>query len=66
MALTIKNNYFHDTVKDRPLSVHAKQTRAGRWQYRMNDAKGRLIGSGIPPAQFAKQFWFRNDYTEEG
>ena len=66
MALTIKDNYFHDTEKDRPLSVHAKQTRAGRWQYRMDDAKGRLIASGISPATFVKQFWFRNDYTEEG
>ena len=64
MALTIKDNYFHDTEKDRPLSVHAKQNRAGRWQFRMNDAKGKLIASGVTPAQFAKQFWFRNDYTE--
>ena len=64
MALTIKDNYFHDTEKDQPLSVHAKQTRAGRWQYRIGDAKGPLVASGITPATFVKQFWFRNDYTE--
>ena len=65
MALTIKDNHFYDTEKDRALSVHAKQTRAGRWQFRTGDAKGKLIASGVTPAQFAKQFWFRDDFTED-
>lgn len=65
MALTIKNNYFIDTTKNRALSVYAKQNRAGRWQFRMGDAKGKIIASGITPAQFVKQFWFRDDFTEK-
>ena len=39
-------------------SIHAKQTKAGRWQYRMDDAKGKLIASGVSPAEFVKQFWY--------
>ena len=64
MAITIKDNYFHDTSKDRALSVYANQNRAGRWQFRMGDAKGKVIASGITPAEFAKSFWFRDDFTE--
>lgn len=65
MSLTLKDNYFYDTNKNRALSVYAKQTRAGRWQFRMEDAKGKILASGITPAQFVKQFWFRDDFTEE-
>ncbi len=65
MALTIKDNYFHDTAKNRALSVHAKQNRAGRWQFRMGDAKGKMLASGITPAEFAKSFWYRDDFAEE-
>lgn len=63
MALTIKNDHFHDTLKDTPLSVHAKQTRAGRWQYRAGEG-GKIIASGMSPAEFAESFWYRDDFQE--
>lgn len=64
MALTIKDDHFYDTVKDTPLSVHAKQNRAGRWQFRIGDSKGKMIASGMTPAEFARTFWYRDDFTE--
>ena len=48
---------------DKPLSVFAKQNRAGRWQFRMESHKGKLIASGMTPAQFAKSFWYRDDFV---
>lgn len=63
MALTIKNEHFYDTVKDKVIDVHAKQTRAGRWQYRAGRG-GKVIASGMAPAEFARSFWYRDDFQE--
>lgn len=63
MALTIKDNYFFDTTKDRVIDVYAKQTRAGRWQYRAGK-NGHMLASGMAPAEFAKSFWYRDDFQE--
>lgn len=50
------NGKFISTT-GKTLSVIAKQTKAGRWQYRhVSDKK--LIASGMTPRQFAKEFWF--------
>ena len=35
--------------------VIAKQTKAGRWQYRVN---GKIIASGMSPAKFVQEFWY--------
>lgn len=64
MALTIRNEYFYDTVKDRPLGVFAGKTSAGRWQFRMGDAKGKVLASGMAPAEFARIFWYRDDFED--
>lgn len=37
------------------LPVIAKRNR-GRWQYRTES--GKIIASGMTPAQFAQEFWF--------
>lgn len=37
--------------------IHASQKR-GRWYFRIGDAKGTLVASGVTPAQFVQRFWF--------
>ena len=37
------------------LSITAKQTRSGRWQYRTPD--GKLIASGMNPETFVREYW---------
>lgn len=64
MAITIRSHEFYNLDKDKPMGIHAKQNRAGRWQFRMGDAKGKLIASGITPAEFARTFWYRDDFEE--
>ena len=64
MAITIRDNEFYNLDKDKPMGIHAKQNRAGRWQFRMGDSKGKMIASGMTPAEFARTFWHRDDYTE--
>lgn len=43
------------------MPVVARKTR-GRWQYRTES--GRILASGMTPAQFAQEFWFAT-LTEE-
>ena len=64
MAITIRDNEFYNLDKDTPMGVHAKQSRAGRWQFRMSDAKGKMVASGMAPAEFARTFWLRDDFEE--
>lgn len=64
MALTIRNDEFYNLDKDKPMDIHAKQNRAGRWQFRVGDSKGKMIASGITPVEFARTFWYRDDYAE--
>lgn len=64
MAITIRNDEFYNLDKDKPMGVHAKQNRAGRWQFRIGDSKGKMIASGMTPAEFARSFWFRDDFQE--
>lgn len=52
--MTFDGTHFHNNGKQ--LGIVAKQTRAGRWQYR--DTTGKLVASGVDPRTFAKQFWF--------
>lgn len=33
----------------------------GRWQYRADTPKGRVIASGMSPEVFAKEFWFAKE-----
>jgi len=63
VAITIRNDEFYNLDKDKPMGVHVKKNRAGRWQFRMNDAKGKMIASGITPEEFARTFWYRDDFT---
>lgn len=53
--MTFDGTHFHK-ADGTQLGITAKQTRAGRWQYR--DTAGKLVASGIVPRTFAKQFWF--------
>jgi hypothetical protein len=46
------------------LGVVATQ-KGKRWQFR-DAATNNLIASGMTPAQFAKDFWYREDFTERG
>ena len=54
---------FVNVAKGRGTGVYASQTRAGRWQYRSGKG-GRIIASGMPPAQFVREFWMRDDFKE--
>jgi hypothetical protein len=63
MAITLtEDGQFFNTAKGSTLSIFAKQTKAGRWQYRMGSHKGDLVAAGMSPAAFVKRFWMRDDF----
>ena len=37
--------------------IHASQKR-GRWYFRYGDQNGKLLASGVTPAEFVQDFWF--------
>ena len=49
------------TLEGKALGVFAAQTKSGRWQYRSES--GKIIASGMTPAQFVKAFWYRDDFA---
>lgn len=65
MATTIRNDEFYNLDKDQPMGIHAKQNRAGRWQFRVGDSKGKMIASGMTPAEFAHNVRKDNDTLRE-
>lgn len=63
MAITLSvEGQFFNTEKDREMGIFAKQTKGGRWQYRMDSLKGGLVASGMEPAAFVKSYWMRDDF----
>lgn len=58
-----KNGEFWNTAKGKSTGVFAKKNR-GRWQYRLES--GKILASGMQPAEFVKQFWFQDDLQIEG
>lgn len=63
MAITINTEgQFFNTDKNREMGIFAKQTKGGRWQYRIESHKGRVIASGMTPAAFVASYWMRDDY----
>ena len=54
--------FFVNTAKDTVTGIHASKKK-NRWQYRMGGKSGKLVASGMEPAEFVKQFWFRDDFT---
>ena len=53
---TFDGTHFHNT-RGIITSVYAKQTRAGRWQYR-DTQTNKVIASGVTPAAFVASYWF--------
>lgn len=63
MAITINTEgQFFDTEKNREMGIFAKQTKGGRWQYRIESHTGKLIAAGMDPAAFVKRYWMRDDF----
>lgn len=63
MAITLTaQGQFFNTEKGREMSIFAKQTKGGRWQYRMGSHTGKVIASGMAPGAFVKSFWMRDDF----
>lgn len=64
MLYLTADNQFASDKRPEGLGVYATQVR-GRWQFRTGPAKtDSLLASGGTPAQFAKRFWYRDDFTE--
>lgn len=62
MALTLDTHGQFITTEGKTLGIVARQTKAGRWQYRNAD-NGNLYASGMTPDKFALDFWYREDFS---
>lgn len=53
---SFNGQHFTLTRTGKVLSITAKQTRNGRWQYRNPDNK--VIASGMNPETFVREYWY--------
>lgn len=58
--ITLDSNNQFVTADGKELGVFMTKKR-GRYLYR--DVTGTLYGSGMPPAEFVRLFWKRDDFT---